>query len=86
MHSLLISRIRWINSRWGIRTQGLSGCSLDKIAEEYAGKLVVSKVNTDQDAKWATQYGVSGIPTSRAAADIDHHRVLLHDSEFGVCN
>jgi thioredoxin 1 len=37
--------------------------SLDKIAQEYAGKLVVAKVNTDENAKWASQYRVSGIPT-----------------------
>jgi thioredoxin 1 len=37
--------------------------SLDKIAKEYAGRLVVAKVNTDQDTAWATRYGVRGIPT-----------------------
>ena len=37
--------------------------SLDKIAEEFAGKLLVAKVNTDENAKWASQYRVSGIPT-----------------------
>jgi thioredoxin 1 len=36
---------------------------LDKIASEYAGKLVVAKVNTDENAEWATKYGVQGIPT-----------------------
>ncbi len=36
---------------------------LDKIAKEYAGKMVVAKVNTDENTKWAVQYGVSGIPT-----------------------
>jgi thioredoxin 1 len=36
---------------------------LDKIAEEYAGKLVVAKVNTDENAEWAMKYGVQGIPT-----------------------
>ena len=37
--------------------------SLDKIAEEYAGRLVVAKVNTDENVKWASQYHVNGIPT-----------------------
>jgi thioredoxin 1 len=37
--------------------------SLDTIAREYAGKLVVAKVNTDENSKWAAQYRVSGIPT-----------------------
>jgi thioredoxin 1 len=36
---------------------------LDKIATEYAGKLIVSKVNTDENSDWATKYGVQGIPT-----------------------
>jgi thioredoxin 1 len=36
---------------------------LDKIASEYAGKLMVAKVNTDENNQWATQYGVQGIPT-----------------------
>ncbi len=36
---------------------------LDKIAKEYAGKLVVAKVNTDDSTKWAAHYGISGIPT-----------------------
>ena len=36
---------------------------LDKIAKEQAGKLVVAKVNTDEDPEWAGRYGVQGIPT-----------------------
>ncbi len=36
---------------------------LDKIAHDYAGKLVVAKVNTDEDSQWAIEYGVQGIPT-----------------------
>ncbi len=36
---------------------------LDKIAKEQAGKLVVAKVNTDENAEWAIKYGVQGIPT-----------------------
>jgi thioredoxin 1 len=39
------------------------GPILDKIAKEYAGKLIVSKVNTDENSEWATKYGVQGIPT-----------------------
>jgi thioredoxin 1 len=37
--------------------------TLDKIAKEYAGKLIVAKVNTDENAEWAIKYGVQGIPT-----------------------
>jgi thioredoxin 1 len=36
---------------------------LEKIAKEYAGKLIVAKVNTDEDPEWAGRYGVQGIPT-----------------------
>ena len=37
--------------------------SLEKIAKESAGKLIVAKVNTDENPEWATRYGVQGIPT-----------------------
>lgn len=36
---------------------------LDKIAKDYAGKLIVTKVNTDEDPENAMKYGVQGIPT-----------------------
>jgi len=36
---------------------------LENIAEDYAGKLVVAKVNTDENPHWAMHYGVQGIPT-----------------------
>ena len=36
---------------------------LDKLAEEFSEKLIVAKVNTDENAEWAMQYGVQGIPT-----------------------
>lgn len=39
------------------------GPILDKFAGEYAGKLVVAKVNTDENPQWAGQMGVQGIPT-----------------------
>jgi len=37
--------------------------TLDKLANEYAGKLLVAKVNTDENPEWAMKYGVQGIPT-----------------------
>jgi thioredoxin 1 len=37
--------------------------SLEKIAKEKAGKLIVTKVNTDENPEWAMKYGVQGIPT-----------------------
>ena len=36
---------------------------LEEIAQEYAGQLIVAKVNTDENPTWAVQYGVRGIPT-----------------------
>jgi thioredoxin 1 len=37
--------------------------TLDKIAEEYNGRLVIAKVNTDENQRWATHFRVNGIPT-----------------------
>lgn len=37
--------------------------TLEKIAKEFAGELLVAKVNTDQYSQWAIKYGVQGIPT-----------------------
>jgi thioredoxin 1 len=36
---------------------------LDEVAKEYAGKVLIAKVNTDDNPQWATKYGVRGIPT-----------------------
>jgi thioredoxin 1 len=36
---------------------------LDKLAKEYNGKMLVAKVNTDENPEWATKYEVQGIPT-----------------------
>jgi thioredoxin 1 len=36
---------------------------LDKLAKEYAGKLTITKVNTDEHSQYAMQFGVQGIPT-----------------------
>jgi thioredoxin 1 len=36
---------------------------LEKISAENDGKLIVAKVNTDENPQWATQFGVQGIPT-----------------------
>jgi thioredoxin 1 len=37
--------------------------TLDKLAKEYTGKMLIAKVNTDENPQWAMQYGVQGIPT-----------------------
>jgi len=36
---------------------------LEKIAKDYEGKLIVAKVNIDENQEWASKYGVQGIPT-----------------------
>ena len=36
---------------------------LDKIAEEFAGKLKVAKLNVDENADTPPKYGIRGIPT-----------------------
>lgn len=50
---------------------------LTKIAKEYAGKLIVAKVNTDENQEWAGKYGVQGIPTMLMLKDgkIVHRQV-----------
>ena len=42
---------------------------LDKLAEEFAGKLLIAKVNTDENPQWAQSYNVQGIPTMLFVAD-----------------
>lgn len=36
---------------------------LEKIAKEYAGQVIVAKVNTDENPEWAGKFEVRGIPT-----------------------
>lgn len=36
---------------------------LDKLATENSGKLLIAKVNTDENPEWANKFGVQGIPT-----------------------
>jgi len=37
--------------------------ALEQLAKEYAGKLIVAKVNVDNERQYAGRYGVQGIPT-----------------------
>ena len=37
--------------------------TLDKLAKEQDGKLIVAKVNTDDHAEWMQKFGIQGIPT-----------------------
>ena len=39
------------------------GPVLDEVAADYAGKLIVAKVNIDENPNTPQQYGVRGIPT-----------------------
>jgi len=43
--------------------------ALEKIAKEYAGRLVVAKVNTDSNSDWAGKFGVQGIPNMLFVAE-----------------
>jgi len=38
------------------------GPIVDKIAEEYEGKALIAKVNVDDEADIASEYGVRSIP------------------------
>lgn len=51
--------------------------TLEKLAKENSGKLLVAKVNTDENPEWATRYQVQGIPTMLFVADgkIVHRQV-----------
>jgi thioredoxin 1 len=51
--------------------------TLDKLAKENAGSLLVTKVNTDENPEWAMKYQVQGIPTMLFVADgkIVHRQV-----------
>jgi thioredoxin 1 len=37
--------------------------TLEKLAKELEGKLLVAKVNTDENPEWMMKFGVQGIPT-----------------------
>jgi thioredoxin 1 len=37
--------------------------TLEKLAKEQDGKLIVAKVNTDENPEWMNKFGVQGIPT-----------------------
>jgi thioredoxin 1 len=50
---------------------------LDKFAKEFEGKLIVAKINTDENQEWMMKYGIQGIPTMLFVADgkIVHRQV-----------
>lgn len=51
--------------------------TLEKIAKENAGRLLVAKVDTDENPEWAGKYGVQGIPTMLfiSAGKVVHRQV-----------
>lgn len=36
---------------------------LEEVANDNEGKVVIAKVNTDENPEWAMKFGVQGIPT-----------------------
>jgi thioredoxin len=50
---------------------------LDKLAKEYGDKVLIAKVNTDDNPEWMMKYGIQGIPTMLfvAAGKIVHRQV-----------
>jgi thioredoxin 1 len=44
---------------------------LKELAKEYGDKVVIAKVNTDENPQYAIQYGVQGIPTMLFVKDGD---------------
>lgn len=50
---------------------------LDKLANEYGEKILIAKVNTDENPEWMMKYGIQGIPTMLFVANgkIVHRQV-----------
>lgn len=50
---------------------------LDKLARELTGKMIIAKVNVDDNPEWAGKYGVQSIPTMLLVANgkIVHRQV-----------
>ncbi|HUV29276.1 MAG TPA: thioredoxin [Anaerolineales bacterium] len=50
---------------------------LEEIAEENNGKVLIAKVNTDENPQWAMNFGVQGIPTLLfiAGGEVKDHQV-----------
>jgi thioredoxin 1 len=43
--------------------------TLEKLAKENAGNLLIAKVNTDENPEWANKFQVQGIPTMLFVAE-----------------
>ena len=42
---------------------------LDKLAKDYEGKILIAKINTDENPEWMMKYGIQGIPTMLFVAE-----------------
>jgi len=51
--------------------------TLDKLAKEYEDKILIAKVNTDENPEWMMKYGIQGNPTMLFVANgkIVHRQV-----------
>jgi len=45
--------------------------TLDELANQYAGKVKIAKINVDENPATPSNYGVRGIPTQGAARSPD---------------
>ena len=37
--------------------------TLEKLAKELEGRIIIAKINTDDHAEWMQKFGIQGIPT-----------------------
>ncbi len=57
---------------------------LEKLAEEFQGKFILAKVNSDENQALATQFGVRGIPSVKAVINgqiVDEFSGALSEAE-----
>jgi len=60
---------------------------LEKLAEEYGGRFLLAKVNSDENPRLASQFGVRGIPSVKAVVEgriVDEFSGALPESEVRV--
>ncbi len=60
---------------------------LEKLAEEYGGRFLLAKVNSDENPRLASRFGVRGIPSVKAVVEgriVDEFSGALPESEVRV--